>query len=349
VKLQEKYMNRCIQLAKNGLGTTYPNPLVGSAIVYHERIIGEGWHQKAGKPHAEVLAIESVVDTSLLPEATLYVNLEPCSHFGKTPPCADLIIEKGIKKVVVGTSDPNPKVAGRGIQRLRDAGCEVTVGVLESQCEALNKRFFTFQQQQRPYILLKWAQTKDGLIAPSDTLRTSQAPVWITQQTARQHVHKIRAQEEAILVGTHTVHKDNPSLTTRHWQGDNPKRFIIDRNASIPKDAAVFNDDTQVVVFTEQEISNTKDVTYISLDFSEALPTQMMSAMFERGIQSVLVEGGAHTLQHFINDGIWDEALVYEGSVSFSEGVAAPAFNGKKITTKTLGNDILHHYKNPNS
>ncbi len=342
-------MNRCIQLAKNGLGTTYPNPLVGSVIVYHERIIGEGWHQEAGKPHAEVLAIQSVVDTSVLPEATLYVNLEPCSHFGKTPPCADLIIEKGIKKVVVGTNDPNPKVAGRGIQRLRDAGCEVTVGVLESECEALNKRFFTFQQQQRPYILLKWAQTKDGFIAPSDTLRTSQAPVWITQEKARQHVHKTRAQEEAILVGTNTVHKDNPSLTTRHWKGDDPKRFIIDRDLSIPKEAAVFKDNTQVVVFTEQEVSNTKDVTYISLNFSEALPTQMMSAMYDLGIQSVLIEGGAYTLQHFIDDGIWDEALVYEGAVSFSDGVAAPTFNGKKIVTKILGNDLLHHYKNPNS
>ena len=202
-------MSRCIQLAKNGLGTTYPNPLVGSVVVHNNKIIGEGWHYKAGQPHAEVNAVKSIENLKLLKEATIYVSLEPCSHYGKTPPCADLIIESGIKKVVVGSLDPNPKVAGRGIKRLMEAGCGVIVGILEDECNELNKRFFTFHQKKRPFIFLKWAQTADGFIAPKSETRSETKPIWITNEFSRQMVHKMRAQEQAILAGTHRLRFGN--------------------------------------------------------------------------------------------------------------------------------------------
>src|SRR5699024_7490427 len=220
------YMKRCLQLAENGLGTTYPNPLVGCVIVWKDHIIGEGWHRKSGEPHAEVNAINSVKDKSKLREATLYVNLEPCSHYGKTPPCSDLIIEKELKRVVVGSTDPNPKVAGRGIAKLRQAGIEVATNCLETESQYLNRRFFTFQQQKRPYIILKWAQTRDGFIAPET--QTSGKPFWITNPYSKQLVHKWRSEEEGILVGRKTAIKDNPQLNVRLWTGQNPTRVLID-------------------------------------------------------------------------------------------------------------------------
>ena len=227
MNIHEKYIKRCIELAKNGLGATYPNPLVGSVIVYKNKIIGEGWHQKAGAPHAEVNAINSVKDESLLNKSTIYVSLEPCSHFGKTPPCSDLIIAKGIKKVIIGTVDPFAEVAGRGIKKLMEAGCEVQVGILEKECQDLNKRFFTFHQKKRPYIILKWAQTTDGFIAPK--VQEKREPVWITNQYSKQLVHKWRSEEQAILVGTNTAIADNPKLNTRLWNGKNPVRVVIDK------------------------------------------------------------------------------------------------------------------------
>jgi len=213
VNIHEKYINRCLELAKNGLGKTYPNPLVGSVIVYKDQIIGEGWHQKAGSAHAEVNAINSVVEKSLLKKTTIYVSLEPCSHFGKTPPCSDLIIARDIKKVVIGAVDPFAEVAGRGIKKLMEAGCKVQVGILEKQCQELNKRFFTFHQKQRPYIILKWAQTANGYIAPK--FQEKREPVWISNQYSKQLVHKWRSEEQAILVGTSTAIADNPKLNTR--------------------------------------------------------------------------------------------------------------------------------------
>ena len=233
-------MLRCLQLAKNGLGSTYPNPMVGSVIVYEDRIIGEGWHQQAGQPHAEVNAVNSVNDQSLLDKATIYVSLEPCSHFGKTPPCSDLIIAKGIKKVVIGTVDPFAEVAGRGIKKLIDAGCEVLVGVLEQECQQLNKRFFTFHQKKRPYIILKWAESLDGFIAPEAKSRSSREPVWITNSYSKQLVHKWRAEEQSILVGTKTVEADNPSLTTRDWSGKSPTRIVLDRELKISEESCCF-------------------------------------------------------------------------------------------------------------
>lgn len=341
-------MLRCIQLAKNGLGTTYPNPLVGSVIVHNNKIIGEGWHYKAGQPHAEVNAIASVNETDLLKDATIYVSLEPCSHFGKTPPCADLIIEKGIKKVVIGSTDPNPKVAGHGIKKLMEAGCEVIVGVLENECNELNKRFFTFHSKKRPYIFLKWAVTADGFIAPKNETREEKKPVWITNEFSRQLAHKMRAEEQSILVGTNTVLQDNPSLTVRDWSGENPMRIVIDRNLKIPEDFSVLNGQVKTIVFTEKNMSEKENLEFFKIDFSEEISAQICETLFHRNIQSVIIEGGAKTLQTFIDTNLWDEALVFKNTISFVDGISAPNFKGKLISQKIIKNDLLQIYKNEN-
>ncbi|PKA81904.1 diaminohydroxyphosphoribosylaminopyrimidine deaminase [Ulvibacter sp. MAR_2010_11] len=339
-------MKRCLQLAANGLGSTYPNPMVGCVVVYDNQIIGEGWHYKAGLPHAEVNAITSVVNKDLLRDAVLYVSLEPCSHFGKTPPCADLIISSGIKQVVIGSTDPNPKVAGSGIKKLIAAGCDVVVGVLEEACDELNKRFFTYHQQHRPYIFLKWAQTQDGLIAPSEANRSEEKePVWITNNNSRQRVHKMRAEEQSILVGTTTVLRDNPSLTTREWTGPSPVRVVLDRNLQIPKTASVFDGSTKTIVLTEQSHVNNETLYYETIDFSEGILNQICDVLYKHKIQSVIVEGGAETLQTFLDANCWDEAFVFTGNVKFGEGVTAPMISGSLISEEKIGNDTLQHFK----
>ncbi|EDM43279.1 riboflavin biosynthesis protein ribD [unidentified eubacterium SCB49] len=332
-------MFRCIQLAKKGLGYTYPNPLVGSVIVVDDKIIGEGWHLEAGKPHAEVNAINSVTDEKLLEKATIYVSLEPCSHFGKTPPCADLIVTKGIKNIVIGSTDPNPKVAGKGIIKLMQAGCKVKVGVLQKECDALNKRFFTFQTKKRPYIFLKWAETQDGFIAPKT--RNEQAPVWITNKYARQRVHQMRAAEQAILIGTNTALADNPSLTTRDVIGSNPIRVLIDRQLKVPKTAAIFDEQAKTIVITEKSAENTETVHFECVDFNKPLAHQICEVLFKHEIESVIVEGGAQTLQTFISENLWDEAHIYKGAVSFTEGTKAPKINGTIFSETTIKSDIL--------
>lgn len=342
-------MSRCIQLAKNGLGTTYPNPLVGSVIVHDGKIIGEGWHYKAGLPHAEVNAIKSVVSPELLKEATIYISLEPCSHFGKTPPCADLIIENEIKKVVVGSLDPNPKVAGRGIKKLMDAGCEVIVGVMEEECNELNKRFFTFHQKKRPYIFLKWAQTADGFIAPKENLRIETKPVWITNEFSRQLVHKMRAEEQAILAGTNTVLQDNPSLTVREWAGENPMRIVIDRSLKLSQDFSVFDESSNTIIFNEKETITSENLYFQKIDFSEKIPQQICTSLFQRNVQSVIIEGGAKTLQTFIDANLWDETWVFNGKSNFEEGIKAPTFKGVFISEEKIKDDTLRIFKNPNS
>ncbi|MEM7186923.1 MAG: bifunctional diaminohydroxyphosphoribosylaminopyrimidine deaminase/5-amino-6-(5-phosphoribosylamino)uracil reductase RibD [Bacteroidota bacterium] len=347
MKLHEKYMLRCIELAKNGLGTTYPNPLVGSVLVVDSKIIGEGWHQKAGGPHAEVNAIASVRDEQLLRKATIYVNLEPCSHVGRTPPCANLIIDKGIRKVVIGTTDPHHKVAGKGIQRLRAAGCEVTVGVLENQCLDLNKRFFTFHQKQRPFIILKWAQTADGLIAPEE--RNEQAPVWITNSYSKQRVHKLRSEEQAILVGTNTALMDNPQLTNRLWQGGSPLRVVLDRSLKIPSSAQLLDGNTPTLLFTEQTPPEESEADYEVFNSTRRTPNQICDALYRRGVQSLIVEGGSKTLQMFIDSGLWDEAQVYQGSVTFEKGVAAPLLEELPEQVTDIAGDTLTVYKNRTS
>jgi diaminohydroxyphosphoribosylaminopyrimidine deaminase / 5-amino-6-(5-phosphoribosylamino)uracil reductase len=317
VKTHEKYIKRCIELAKNGLGTTYPNPLVGSVIVHNNEIIGEGWHRKSGEPHAEVNAINSVKDESLLSKSTIYVSLEPCSHFGKTPPCCDLIIANKIPNVVIGTIDPFAKVSGTGIKKLIEAGKNVTIGVLEDECNELNKRFFTFHTKKRPYIILKWAESSDGFIAP--LTKKTQKPVWITNDFSRQLVHKWRSEEQAILVGTNTIIDDNPSLTTRDWTGNNPIRIVLDQNNRISRESHIF--DNQAKTF-----SITKD----NIKFNNNLANEIATFLFENNIQSVIIEGGRQTLQTFIDANIWDEARVFIGEISIKEGTKAPIISAKK-------------------
>lgn len=338
MKIHEKYIKRCIELAKNGLGTTYPNPLVGSVIVYNDEIIGEGWHQKAGEPHAEVNAINSVKDKSLLAKATIYVSLEPCSHFGKTPPCCDLIIAKKIPNVVIGTIDPFAKVAGNGIKRLLEAGKKVTVGILEDECNELNKRFFTFHNKKRPYIIVKWAESQDAFIAPLS--KDKQEPVWLTNLFSRQLVHKWRSEEQAILVGTKTVIDDNPSLTTRDWAGNNPIRIVLDQNNRISKESHIFDNQAKTILLNNDTIN-----------FNNNIAEEIVDFLFNKGIQSVIIEGGSKTLQTFIDANIWDEARVFRSNVTLNEGVKAPKIEFKKATRNEILEDellIFFNYDNNN-
>lgn len=348
VNIHEKYIFRCIQLAKNGLGTSYPNPLVGSVIVYEERIIGEGWHACAGGPHAEVRAIESVVDKSLLKTATLYVNLEPCSHFGKTPPCADLILEYGIPKVVIGTMDSNSKVCGRGIKRLREAGCEVVVGVLKQECYELNRRFFTYHTKNRPYIFLKWAETKDGFIDVERTANGSRGPNWISNLYSQQLAHKLRAKEGAIMIGTKTALNDQPSLNARKWSGNNPLRILLDKELKVPLKDAIFKGDQETLVLTALPDTRVHDghVQYAQIDFSKNLARQVCDLLFLKNIQSLIVEGGAQTLSTFIKANLWDEAHIFTGRVSFGKGLNAPEIKKVPVITKKVHTDTLKIYRN---
>ncbi len=342
----EKYINRCIQLAKNGLGTTYPNPLVGSVVVYDHKIIGEGWHYQAGEPHAEVHAIRSVKDPSLLKDATIYVSLEPCSHYGKTPPCSDLIIEKGIKKVVIGTIDTFSKVSGTGVQKLMSAGCDVTVGVLEKECIDLNKRFFTFHNKKRPYIILKWAQTLDCFIAPET--RNDREPIWITNTGSRQLVHKWRAEEQAILVGNQTVIKDNPKLTARDWPGVNPIRVAIDLSGRIPKDSAMVDKTNPTILITKEEFKkeSSKNLIYEVINTREGTLQELCTILHKHKIQSIIIEGGTHTIQSFIDENLWDEARIFEGNTTFDNGTKAPILKGSLYSEEKIKDDTLRIYQN---
>lgn len=336
----EIYIQRCLELAQNGLGSTYPNPMVGSVIVYRGKIIGEGWHQKAGEPHAEVNAINSVKNKSLLTKSTIYVSLEPCSHFGKTPPCSDLIIQHKIPTVIIGTIDPNDKVAGKGIEKLQKAGIKVKVGFLEKECRELNKRFFTFHTKKRPYIILKWAESADGFLSPLN--KKEQKPVWITNGYARQLVHKWRTEEQAILVGTKTVLDDNPQLNARDWFGKNPIRIILDRTGKISDDYDVKKGNQKTIIITEQEIL-TKDENrmYENLIFGEQLPEKISNLLYQYQIQSVIVEGGRQTLQSFINADLWDEARIFKGNIIVHQGTKAPILTGEIVVKQKSIKDEL--------
>jgi diaminohydroxyphosphoribosylaminopyrimidine deaminase/5-amino-6-(5-phosphoribosylamino)uracil reductase len=331
---QEFFMRRCLQLATNGLGTTYPNPLVGSVIVDPQgRIIGEGWHYKSGMPHAEVNAINNALSNGFFDldfkDCTIYVNLEPCSHTGKTPPCASLIIEKGFKKVVVGTLDPHEKVAGKGCEMLRESGIDVETGILEDECSLLNRRFFTFHKKKRPYIILKWAETSDGFIAPQS--KDEKKPVFITNTYSQQRAHKLRAEEQAILVGARTVLYDDPSLTCRSWSGNSPVRIVLNSRKSLTADYQVFDDQAE-----------TLDINY-KLDELD----KIIGQLYNNSIQSVIVEGGAATLQAFIDAHLWDEAYQFMGAdVLFYEGLKAPRLHGNyEIKSRELiEDDVLKIY-----
>lgn len=341
----EIFMKRCLQLAKNGLGTTYPNPLVGSVVVYDGKIIGEGWHKRAGEPHAEVNAINSVKDKSLLKKSTIYVNLEPCSHFGKTPPCANLIIEHQIPKVVIGCIDSFSEVAGKGIEKLTNAGCKVTLNILEKECLAINKRFFTFHNKKRPFIILKWAETIDGFIAPlTNKTKTSVA---ISNQYSRQLVHKYRSEEQAILVGTNTVLKDNPSLDTRDWFGENPIRIVLDKSGKISDDYQVKNKKNPTIVFTEQEnCINSENCIYENLTFDKNLIFNLMDVLYQKNIQSIIIEGGTETLQHFIDNDLWDEARIFVSKKELLTGIKKPDFSKKWSQKHLIEDNQLNIYTN---
>ncbi len=340
----EKYISRCIQLAKNGLCNTPPNPMVGAVIVHQGKIIGEGYHVRCGEGHAEVNAIASVKDESLLHDSTLYVSLEPCSHYGKTPPCADLIIRKGIPRVVVGCIDPFSLVSGRGIRKLQDAGIEVKVGVLEQACRDLIKRFVVFNLQKRPYITLKWAQSADGFI---DILRRDGQAVKLSSPLTSAYVHKLRAEHKAILVGRRTALLDNPSLTTREWYGKNPLRLVIDRNMSLPASLHLFDGSTPTWVFTSAPQAEKPNLTYIPLDFDTDILPQIARGLYEQKIQSLLVEGGSQLLQSFIDAGLWDEIYVEHAPVALGEGVPAPVIpHGLACTLAQRDRSMIAHYEN---
>jgi diaminohydroxyphosphoribosylaminopyrimidine deaminase/5-amino-6-(5-phosphoribosylamino)uracil reductase len=346
VKIHDKYISRCIELAKNGLGTTYPNPLVGSVIVYKDKIIGEGWHKKAGEPHAEVNAIHAVKNKSLLKKATIYVSLEPCSHFGKTPPCCDLIIQNEIPNVVIGTVDPNIKVAGNGIKKLVEAGINVTVGVLEEDCNELNKRFFTFHKKKRPYIILKWAESQDGFITPTQEKTQDQTkkrePIWITNTFSRQLVHKWRSEEQAILVGTQTVIDDNPKLNVRDWSGNHPIRVVLDQNNRIPKDSHITDSQSKTIIFSKLKTTIEKEnCIFESIDFEQNIAEQIMERLYQHQIQSVIIEGGRQTLQTFIDANLWDEARVFVGEIQLKSGTRAPIITAQKLKKYSINTDEL--------
>lgn len=345
VNIHQKYIQRCIQLAKNGLGTTYPNPMVGSVIVHNNTIIGEGWHQKAGQPHAEVHAINSVKNKNLLRESTLYVSLEPCNHYGKTPPCSDLIVSHKIPKVVIGTTDPFVEVAGKGIQKLQHNGIEVFVGVLEKECIDLNKRFFTFHNKKRPYIILKWAESADRYMAPLS--KEIQKPVWLSNKYSRQIVHKWRSKEQAILVGTKTVIYDNPQLTTRDWYGNNPTRIVLDKKNSISNSFAIKDNTAPTLIISEEHFfAENENCTVEKCNFDNLLPQQVVDILYQKKLQSVIIEGGKQTLQSFIDANLWDEARVFCSPIFFKNGLEAPLLLQKLFTKKQVQDDELKLFFN---
>lgn len=323
MKVEEKYMVRCLELARCGMGATHPNPMVGAVIVHEGQIIGEGFHRRIGEPHAEVNAITAVRDEALLPQSTMYVSLEPCSHYGKTPPCAELIIRKRIPRVVVACLDPYPQVSGRGICMLREAGVEVVTGLLEAEARLLNKAFITMQEKQRPYITLKWAQSADGYI---DRLRSdnSQPPVQFSTPETRRYVHKLRSEVAAIMVGTRTALLDNPSLTVRYWNGQSPVRVVIDRALRIPSSYQLFDGQSPTLIFTSDKAIDRPHVEYIPTDFSQPILPHILQQLYLRKLDSLLVEGGAHLLSQFLQADLWDEIQVETASFSLGEGVTAP-------------------------
>ncbi|HVV54319.1 MAG TPA: bifunctional diaminohydroxyphosphoribosylaminopyrimidine deaminase/5-amino-6-(5-phosphoribosylamino)uracil reductase RibD [Mucilaginibacter sp.] len=343
----EKYMRRCLELAALGMGSVSPNPMVGAVIVHEDRIIGEGYHRQYGQAHAEVNAVNRVLDRfenaeELLRASTIYVSLEPCAHYGKTPPCADLIIRHQIPSVVVGCRDPFEQVNGKGIEKLQGAGIDVVSGVLENGCRWLNRRFFTRVEEKRPYVILKWAQTADGFFAPEDGRQ-----YWITGPESRRLVHKWRSEEDAVLVGKRTAASDNPRLDVRYWQGSSPKRVVIDRRLELGRDLNLFDQSAETLIFNEIKTDIDGRIKYIALeDFERFVPQYILYQLYLQDIQSVIIEGGAKTLASFIEAGLWDEARIFTGEAVFKKGIKAPEINGTKADCVILGKDklqIMYH------
>ncbi|WP_256005921.1 MULTISPECIES: bifunctional diaminohydroxyphosphoribosylaminopyrimidine deaminase/5-amino-6-(5-phosphoribosylamino)uracil reductase RibD [Pedobacter] len=345
---KELYMRRCLELAEMGIGNVSPNPMVGCVIVHNDTIIGEGYHARFGEAHAEVNAINDVFRLhgehapQLLREATLYVNLEPCAHHGKTPPCADLLVKHQIKEVIIGNKDPFADVNGKGIARLRDAGIAVETGLLEQECSQLNRRFFTRITQHRPYIILKWATTANGYFAPKNTLQE-----WISGPLAKKLVHKWRTEEDAILIGKRTAMADNPLLTTREWTGKNPVRILIDRQLQVSTSSHLFNDQSKTLILNEVKTKTENNICYIQMeDMQNYLPQKIAFQLYLMDIQSVIIEGGANTLCQFIKAGLWDEARVFTSATSWQEGVRSPQVNGFIAEQLDIHNDRLTIYQN---
>lgn len=334
-------MQRCLALAAKGLGKVAPNPMVGCVIVYNDSIIAEGYHEFYGGPHAEPNAIKQVSD-ELLKKSTLYVSLEPCSHYGKTPPCADLIISKGIKKVIVGNLDSNPLVAGKGIQKLKDAGIEVEYGVLDRECRTLNKRFFTFHEKKRPYIILKWAQTQDGFISHWP-LPENKEDNWITGTESKKLVHQWRTEEQAILIGYNTLMADNPYLTARLVEGKNPVRLVMSRKSDLPIDLQILNKDAKTIIFNSEKSEVKDNVEFIKIDWNNNKVKQILDHCYQQNISSIIVEGGTNTIYNFMNINAWDEARVFVNpNKKFEHGIIAPEINLKKQIPQNIGDDLLY-------
>jgi len=339
----EIYIKRCIELAKKAVGNTYPNPLVGSVIVHEGKIIGEGYHHKAGENHAEINAINSVADKSLIPESTIYVSLEPCAHFGKTPPCALKIVELGFKKVVIGAMDSHDKVNGKGKKIIQDAGIEVVSGILEKDCVELNKRFFTYHEKKRPFIVLKWAQSSDGFMDKDFK------PTQISNSLTKQFVHELRNNEHAILIGTMTALRDNPSLTTREITGRNPVRILIDIDLKVPTDYNIYNDQAETLVFNSIKNSEEGNIKFIKTE-RENFIEKLITKLYELQIQSVIVEGGGLVLQQFIDAGLWDETIIIKNeNLTIENGTKAPKFQHEPFEIRNFRDNVIEFHKNINS
>ncbi|MCX6258439.1 MAG: bifunctional diaminohydroxyphosphoribosylaminopyrimidine deaminase/5-amino-6-(5-phosphoribosylamino)uracil reductase RibD [Bacteroidia bacterium] len=341
--MHDFFMWRCLDLAGNGLGSAAPNPLVGAVIVHQGKIIGEGFHLKAGDPHAEVMAMNSVKDKSNLKESTLYVSLEPCSHQGRTPPCTGLITSLNIPEVVIGTADTSAKVNGKGIAILNSAGCNVITGVLEKECRFLNRRFFTFHEKKRPYVILKWAQTKDKFI---DSCRdANQPPAWITNRLAKMMVHKWRSEEAGIMAGFNTLVRDNPQLTVRDWAGKNPLRLAYDRDRQLPAGLHIFNDQAPSLIFTNEKTGQ-PDSRYIELPDDRFYLEAIFDELYKREILSLFVEGGRQLHNDFLSSGLWDEARVFTGNMSFHNGIPAPVIGFSPVSEEMVDDSKLEIYLN---
>ncbi|RKO72958.1 bifunctional diaminohydroxyphosphoribosylaminopyrimidine deaminase/5-amino-6-(5-phosphoribosylamino)uracil reductase RibD [Sphingobacterium puteale] len=345
MNMHRQYMQRCLDLAQLGAGSVSPNPMVGAVIVHDDKIIGEGYTSPYGGPHAEVNAVSQVLerygDTAkeLLAASTFYVSLEPCAHYGKTPPCANMIADLKPSKVFVACLDPYAKVNGKGVEILRAAGIEIEIGLLEKEAIWLNRRFFTRIGQHRPYVILKWAQSKDGLIGQQDK------QVWISNTASRQLAHRWRAEEDAILVGTHTAQLDNPSLTVRHWKGKNPIRVLIDRDLTISPENNIFDEKADTIVFNAKKTDWQGHIKYIELEnYGLYLPQSILYQLYLMDVQSIIIEGGAKTLQTFIDAGLWDEARVFQSERELHSGVSAPKLNGRILEKRMISNDLLMVY-----
>ena len=333
------YMQRALELALNGQGSVSPNPLVGCVIVKNDRIIGEGWHKQYGGPHAEVHAVQSVDSDELIAGGTVYVNLEPCAHYGKTPPCAELLISKQVSRVVIANKDPNPLVAGKGLAMLKEAGIEVVTGVLEDQGQELNRRFFTYIEKKRPYVILKWAQTADGFIARKDF-----DSKWISGELSRKLVHKWRAEEDAIMVATHTARYDNPRLDVRDWSGRNPLRVVIDKKLELSPSLHLFDSSTPTLLYNTVKTETTDNLEWVRVDEHDMLDN-ILNDLYSRNIQSVIVEGGAALHKNFVDEYIWDEARVFISPNTFGGGIDAARITSP-YTEDRVGDDKLLVYRN---